>query len=218
VIDEADRLLGQSFQDWLRQVLRAIHSPQLNPTSPLGYGASDPAPNSAPSYYFPVADAVAPAWLPTLFPGIKTDIDETTHSSCQKLLFSATLTRDPAKIAQLELRDPKYFIVRRKSADEEQGDEMDVDADATIHEENFDTPASLRVRLYLSSIPGRFAQLLTLGMDVCVRVEPETTALILPGSQTGCQECPGVYQVRRVYVQVNAPISVFRGCSISGCF
>jgi len=31
---------------------------------------------------------------------------------CQKLLFSATLTRDPAAIASLALRNPQYFIVQ----------------------------------------------------------------------------------------------------------
>jgi ATP-dependent RNA helicase DDX51/DBP6 len=36
---------------------------------------------------------------------------ERKESSCQKLLFSATLTRDPDKIAALDLRDPKYFVV-----------------------------------------------------------------------------------------------------------
>lgn len=148
MIDEADRLLGQSFQDWLRQVLHAIQPPQPDSNPTLGFGTGDMTASSVPNRYFPVADAVAPAWLPTLFPGVKTDIDETACSSCQKLLFSATLTRDPAKIAQLELRDPKYFIVRRKSVSEEPGDEMEVDADATVHEENFDTPALLRVCPY----------------------------------------------------------------------
>jgi ATP-dependent RNA helicase DDX51/DBP6 len=37
---------------------------------------------------------------------------EKKETSCQKLLFSATLTRDPGKIAALELRDPKYFVLR----------------------------------------------------------------------------------------------------------
>lgn len=31
---------------------------------------------------------------------------------CQKLLFSATLTRDPSKIAALSLRSPSYYIVQ----------------------------------------------------------------------------------------------------------
>ena len=37
---------------------------------------------------------------------------EKKETSCQKLLFSATLTRDPAKIAALNLKDPKYFVVQ----------------------------------------------------------------------------------------------------------
>lgn len=32
-------------------------------------------------------------------------------NQCQKLLFSATLTRDPAKVAQLNLTSPEYYIV-----------------------------------------------------------------------------------------------------------
>jgi len=39
-------------------------------------------------------------------------ISEKKETSCQKLLFSATLSRDPGKIAALELRDPKYFILQ----------------------------------------------------------------------------------------------------------
>jgi ATP-dependent RNA helicase DDX51/DBP6 len=31
---------------------------------------------------------------------------------CQKLLFSATLTRDPAKVAALDLNQPEYYIVQ----------------------------------------------------------------------------------------------------------
>lgn len=31
---------------------------------------------------------------------------------CQKLLFSATLTRDPAKVAALDLTSPRYYIVQ----------------------------------------------------------------------------------------------------------
>lgn len=161
MIDEADRLLGQSFQDWLRQVLRAIQPPSV------GSNAMDSSTSTIePSLYFPVPDAVAPAWLPSVFPRIQTDIDEPSHSSCQKLLFSATLTRDPAKIAQLDLRDPKYFIVRRGATEEGEGDVMEIDPDTTIHDETFDTPATLRVRPPLCS---QFVLLTQpLGMDVCV--------------------------------------------------
>ncbi|KAF8577584.1 ATP-dependent RNA helicase [Ramaria rubella] len=102
VIDEADRLLTQSFQDWLTQVLAAIRPPSgQSPVSPI----SSPIINSMPRH-----DALSPAWLS--FPPWRTHIDERKASSCQKLLFSATLTRDPAKISALELREAKYFIVK----------------------------------------------------------------------------------------------------------
>ncbi|KAG6809971.1 hypothetical protein H0H92_013842 [Tricholoma furcatifolium] len=102
VIDEADRLLAQSFQDWLAQVLAATRPPPPN---------HEPMEITLPS--LPTADAVAPAFLHTLpYPVLPVFPTEVKASSCQKLLFSATLTRDPGKIAALELRDPKYFVVQ----------------------------------------------------------------------------------------------------------
>ncbi|KAG6918650.1 hypothetical protein DXG01_012769 [Tephrocybe rancida] len=102
VIDEADRLLAQSFQDWLVQVLAATRPPPpTNETRELDASS------------LPTADAVAPAYLHTLpYPVVPVFPTELKSSSCQKLLFSATLTRDPGKIAALELRDPKYFVVQ----------------------------------------------------------------------------------------------------------
>ncbi|CAG7852587.1 ATP-dependent RNA helicase dbp6 [Serendipita indica DSM 11827] len=132
VIDEADRLLNQSFQEWLKQVLNAISLP-----SPNGPRLSE----GDRSELFPVPDGIAPTWLSALVPTSPTDIDEAPRSSCQKLLFSATLTRDPAKIVELQLRDPKYFIVKGISASQEVGDAMDVNV---THVESFETPGTLR--------------------------------------------------------------------------
>ncbi|KAJ7164023.1 DEAD-domain-containing protein [Mycena crocata] len=102
VIDEADRLLAQSFQDWLVQVLAA--------TRPPSEGQS--LPDHLPQHH----DAVAPAFRSLLpYADIASFITERKESSCQKLLFSATLTRDPGKLAALELRDPKYFVVQEKN-------------------------------------------------------------------------------------------------------
>lgn len=111
VIDEADRLLAQSFQDWLAQVLTATRPP------PKGTTSTEPI-LTARKLTLPIADAVAPAFLHTLpYPIVPTFLTETRESSCQKLLFSATLTRDPSKITALELRDPKYFIVQESRKD-----------------------------------------------------------------------------------------------------
>ncbi|KAG5642422.1 hypothetical protein DXG03_002796, partial [Asterophora parasitica] len=104
VIDEADRLLAQSFQDWLVQVLAATRPPPKTIPNPILQPSKS---------LLPTADAVAPAFLHTLpYPIVPTFLTESRESSCQKLLFSATLTRDPGKIAALDLRNPKYFVIQ----------------------------------------------------------------------------------------------------------
>jgi ATP-dependent RNA helicase DDX51/DBP6 len=67
----------------------------------------------------PYPDALSPSFLHILGDSLnlRTDIDEKKESSCQKLLFSATLTRDPSKIAALDLRDPKYFVIRAQETE-----------------------------------------------------------------------------------------------------
>ncbi|KAJ7911507.1 P-loop containing nucleoside triphosphate hydrolase protein [Mycena leptocephala] len=102
VIDEADRLLTQSFQEWLVQVLAATRPPSQE----------FPMPDNLPQHH----DAVAPAFRALLpYADIPSFVTERKESSCQKLLFSATLTRDPGKLAALDLRNPKYFVVQEKS-------------------------------------------------------------------------------------------------------
>ncbi|PSR72967.1 hypothetical protein PHLCEN_2v11204 [Hermanssonia centrifuga] len=86
-------------------------------------------------------DALAPAFLHQLngTPHIHTDLDETKEPSCQKLLFSATLTRDPAKIASLNLRDPKYFVVQGQANETSSKEEEIMD----LVMEKFSMPATL---------------------------------------------------------------------------
>ena len=59
---------------------------------------------------------MAPAFHPYHHPALDgvLYVPERKEPSCQKLLFSATLTRDPSKIAALELKNPKYFVIRGK--------------------------------------------------------------------------------------------------------
>ena len=85
-------------------------------------------------------DALAPAFLHQLrvTPFIQTDLDEQKRSSCQKMLFSATLTRDPAKLAALNLTDPKYFVVQGQSQDKQEGV-------LNLVMEKFTMPATLKV-------------------------------------------------------------------------
>ncbi|KAJ3970089.1 DEAD-domain-containing protein, partial [Lentinula raphanica] len=136
VIDEADRLLAQSFQDWLGSVVGA-----LRPPSHVfdGFGSSSLIP-----------DALSPAFLPSFPTAFSSFPTEHKHASCQKLLFSATLTRDPGKIAALELRDPKYFVVQggpaARGIDEEDKEE---DVILDVVSERFTMPATLKEHMII---------------------------------------------------------------------
>lgn len=85
VVDEADRLLDQSFQEWLPQLLNALKPEMAGCDEVFDSGA----------------------W------------GDNNDGHVQKLLFSATLTTNPAKIAPLRLHRPLYLTVR---ADDQKGD------------------------------------------------------------------------------------------------
>jgi ATP-dependent RNA helicase DDX51/DBP6 len=76
VIDEADRLLMQRYDDWLVKVL----------------GASQCAARPRETPY-----------------RLRAENSMTQRSALRKLLFSATLTKNPEKIAMLELRHPRVM-------------------------------------------------------------------------------------------------------------
>src|SRR6266404_3978572 len=132
VIDEADRLLAQLFQNWLAQSLAAIRPP--------AYSEADIEPEErTTSLSYP--DALSPAFLHLLRgrPVVRTDLDEKRESSCQKLLFSATLMNDPGRIAALELRNPRYVVVQSSGGSQESGV-------LGVAMERFSMPATLKVR------------------------------------------------------------------------
>ncbi|KAF9484381.1 P-loop containing nucleoside triphosphate hydrolase protein [Pholiota conissans] len=148
VIDEADRLLAQSFQDWLSQVLAATrpHSKNLSERPPstamgeiLGALGSYPLNNIVP-------DGIAPAFLHRLVTPTNSFFLEPKSFSCQKLLFSATLTRDPGKITALELKNPKYFIVQ-SSGEKKTADSAVLD----VVMEKFSMPSTLKEHMIVCS-------------------------------------------------------------------
>ncbi|GAA6002747.1 uncharacterized protein JCM10292_002997 [Rhodotorula paludigena] len=119
VVDEADRLLTQSFHDWLPTVLSAL-KPSFSAAALVENDLNAPLRSSrrekkAPSKgdKLPTADALAPGWWDAegKVGRIPSDVDERCQGSCQKLLFSATLSRDPAKIDALHLHRPVYISV-----------------------------------------------------------------------------------------------------------
>ncbi|CAA7267090.1 unnamed protein product [Cyclocybe aegerita] len=140
VIDEADRLLAQSFQDWLAQVLAATRVPANGAFPFVGLSRSRDAGaaiHKPASFDDIVPDGLSPTFLQGFHSAVSSFFLERKTPSCQKLLFSATLTRDPAKIASLELRNPKYIVVQGRGKDSEEGGILDVVT------ERFSMPATL---------------------------------------------------------------------------
>ncbi|RUO96673.1 hypothetical protein BC936DRAFT_141634 [Jimgerdemannia flammicorona] len=98
-------------------------------------------------------DVVAPAFLSSVFKVPVSDIDKPKIPSVrprslfccrsiviliQKLLFSATLTRNPAKIASLHLLNPQYIAVQVAGK---------IGAEDEVAREKYTTPAGLRVSM-----------------------------------------------------------------------
>jgi ATP-dependent RNA helicase DDX51/DBP6 len=90
VVDETDRLLRQDYQNWLPAVLQSLPDPAQ------GGGGASAATRSAAAGGVPLAGA-APL-LP--FAGAPRVV---------KLVVSATLTRDPSKLARLRLHCPRFI-------------------------------------------------------------------------------------------------------------
>ncbi|KAG0289110.1 ATP-dependent RNA helicase dbp6 [Linnemannia gamsii] len=131
VIDEADRLLNQSFQDWLFHILNAIHpSPERKF---LGADGSEAIQLKRDHLGFPIHDAVAPGFLSSFFQIPESDVEDPKALSVQKLLFSATLTRNPAKIASLQLSDPQYVAVQDGGQDGDEKSKYTTPAGLTEH-------------------------------------------------------------------------------------
>ncbi|KAF9995897.1 ATP-dependent RNA helicase dbp6 [Entomortierella chlamydospora] len=131
VIDEADRLLNQSFQDWLYHILRAIHpSPERRL---LGADGSEAIQVKKDQYGLPIHDAIAPGFLSSFFQLPESDVEDPKALSVQKLLFSATLTRNPAKIASLQLSDPQYVAVQEGGQDGDEKQKYTTPAGLTEH-------------------------------------------------------------------------------------
>ena len=101
VVDEADRLLSHGYQEWISAVLAAAYR------APRGDGADAPtASDAAPQTRRPWAASVE-----TLARGPPTAGVRGRCGPLTKMLFSATLTRSPARLAALHLQRPRFFCV-----------------------------------------------------------------------------------------------------------
>ena len=100
VLDEADRLLHQSFQNWTEIVISELSTPKtLNGTLNLEncIRGAEPLP------------IVGQRHIDTLFHQIPT-----SSRNVQKLIFSATLTYDVGKLASLQIHSPEILSIQTR--------------------------------------------------------------------------------------------------------
>ena len=207
VIDEADRLLAQSFQNWLAQVLAATRlrgNTTTQNTQPPTFKHDDD--NLDPKPTFPLNDLIPDGVAPTLtclpFPVVPVAHMDHKMTSCQKLLFSATLTRDPSKIAALDLRDPKYFIVQGS----DQGDLGTQILDVVM--EKFSMPSTLIVCFKSLSFAYsiKLVSCLCSGTNDYLHFIAETSDVFSPRTFSSSQQRSSIYQICRINYKTCPPV------------
>ncbi|CAG8584095.1 889_t:CDS:10 [Diversispora eburnea] len=144
VIDEADRLLNQSYQDWLTHILRSIQPGKSCQIKKENFGIK------FDSFDTPIYDAVSSIMLENFISVPKTDISEPKTSMIQKLLFSATLTRNPAKIASLRLVNPQYISVQISDTNENEANQIKYTLPSSLKEFMIVTTSSMKPLVVLN--------------------------------------------------------------------
>ncbi|KAJ3202168.1 ATP-dependent RNA helicase dbp6, partial [Clydaea vesicula] len=110
VIDEADRLLNQKYKDWLENLFNYINlknNDNLTSTEKFNKNINF----DVDEFGLPISKVKTFRY--NGFNDLeKFDTGIISHyTPLQKLLFSATLTRDPSKLAKLNLNNPKYIQI-----------------------------------------------------------------------------------------------------------
>jgi hypothetical protein len=148
-------------------------------------------------------DGVAPT-LATCLPFSVVPVAHMEHkmTSCQKLLFSATLTRDPSKIAALDLRDPKYFIVQGSDQGSSETQILDVVM------EKFSMPSTLIVRI--KSLPFitcsiKLISFLCSGTNDYLHFIAETTDVFSSRTFSSSRQRSRIYQICRINYKTCPP-------------
>ena len=108
VIDEVDRLLDQSFQEWITKLFEFINTKEEQRQSlslHTWLTPNDTFPNLTPDPKFDISIPIPHSPIPFQPVVTATSI----QSNLQKLLFSATIPQNPEKLALLKLYSPKLF-------------------------------------------------------------------------------------------------------------
>eukprot|EP01135_Chromosphaera_perkinsii_P005846 Nk52_evm6s368 gene=Nk52_evmTU6s368 len=104
IVDEADRLMNQSYFNWLEKTLGSIYS--------AGNECLMDKESSVLHRQYPIVHRFQ-----------KSDVVKASSFSClgglplQKLLFSATLTKNPEKLNALKLWNPRYISALTKTSE-----------------------------------------------------------------------------------------------------
>ncbi len=114
VIDEADRLVNQSYQNWIQRVIDAASAGPENIRAGLLDGESVTDTSLLLSTFDPVTwrkEVGSIDEKATTSFDLNRCLDSSVcrHVQLRKFLFSATLTKDPKKLASLGLVNPKHF-------------------------------------------------------------------------------------------------------------
>eukprot|EP00938_MAST-03A_sp_MAST-3A-sp1_P006351 g6351.t1 len=137
VIDEADRLLNQSYQDWIHHVHSVLQS--------TNDGSIQTVRASVPGHVY--------GDMP---------IDR-TGVSCRKIVVSATLTMNPRALSALKLRAPMNFVASNLPADIDGSDnEEEVEEKKKQKTKRFATPETLEEHLAVCTMNERPLVLLRL--------------------------------------------------------
>ena len=146
VIDEADRLLNQSYQDWIHQVHSVLESKNNDGIQTVRA--------SVPGYVY--------GDMP---------IDR-TGVSCRKIVVSATLTMNPRALSALKLCAPMNFVASNLPADIDSNDKAgELKKQNDEGTKRFTTPDTLEEHLAVCTMNDRPLLLLRLLRDFATRKE-----------------------------------------------
>lgn len=121
VVDEADRLLNQPYHDWISKIDADIFSPEALDT-----------------HLYPQEEEAQPITKRQRLEQVSREIHQ-VKCPLQRVIVSATLTRNPRKLATLGLRRPKFLYLGRGDHPEVNGDQCDED----LEEECYSLPDTL---------------------------------------------------------------------------
>ena len=123
VVDEADRLLSQSYQRWVQVVLERSTQSQSRGTFALPKKENGKKGGDGGDAYINKGSECCPRYhiVPRTYRGM--DSYDAAHTSSlfdgrvRKLLFSATLTTNPQQLSSLELLNPRFISMEDTTPD-----------------------------------------------------------------------------------------------------